>query len=87
MSSRDFFEIGVPILIGLMVALAGFRSKQPSRDLLLLAVPALVWTVVHLTLLAPPTNSSLANVFLLGGPLVAVFIFLAMRWEALGRAE
>jgi hypothetical protein len=87
MRARAFLEIGFPVLLGLAIVLAGYRSRQPKRDLMLLVIPALVWTLAHLTLMGPPTSSAFLNGLLLIGPLVIAFVFLARRWRALGAAE
>ena len=85
MLARKFLDIGLPVVLGLLIVLAGYRSRQPRRDLMLLAIPAFLWILVHLTLMTPPTSSPFVNFLLLVGPLVIAFAFLARRWRRLER--
>ena len=87
MLSRSVLEVGASIALGLAIILAGLRSGQPRRDLMLFVIPAAVWILVHFILMRPPTSSPLLNAIILFGPLVLAFLFLAKRWPTIGPTE
>ena len=73
--------VAFPILLGLVIVAVGYRSRQPRRDLVLLLISALVWTLANLISKTPPTDSAVVNAVLLFGPPLAAFILLAKRWS------
>src|SRR2546426_3465841 len=85
MAARGLFQIAFPIVLGLALILARYRSRMPRRDLMLFVVPAVVaaWSFVQITMMSPPTGSRLANTLLLLLPLSAAFFFLASRWRGI----